>query len=95
MTEGIWPPEYLAVLQDGDGEASYFRAVEPGESPEAFAGRIGKLVARDIEYSGTVFIDVIAGNTGESNPVLVEQTLAAIENHKARRREARQHLTTS
>jgi len=92
MIQRIWPPEYFAVLQDGNGEAPYFRAAEPDESAEVFADRIGHLVARDIEYRGTAFVDVIKGQSGESDTEVASQVLAAVGIHKVLRQEARLHL---
>jgi hypothetical protein len=92
MPQRVWPPEYFAVLQDGNGEAPYFRAAETDESAEVFAERIGQLVARDIEYQGTTFVDVINGQSGESSAEVTSQVLVAIATHKALRREARSCL---
>jgi hypothetical protein len=89
MSERVWPPEYFAVLQDGNGEAPYYRSIEPDESAEVFAERIGQLVARDVEYQGTAFVDVIEGQSGESNTIVASRVLVAIATHKALRQEAR------
>ena len=94
MIKEIWPPEFFAVLQDGNGEAPYFRAIEPDESAELFADRIGQLVARDIEYRGTSFVDVIKGQNGASDTEVVSQVLAAVGIHKVLRQEARLRLET-
>ncbi len=86
-----WPPKYFAVLQDGDGEPRYFRGSEADESADAFALRIGKLVARDIEYPrGTTFVDVIDGTTGLVDADTTELVIDAMTSQKELRRQARQ-----
>ncbi len=80
-----WPPQYFARLQDGNGEGSYFRSMRPEEEVIEFADRIGALVARDIEYQGTLFIDAIDGTSGEVDVPVSELIITAMNRHKTER----------
>jgi hypothetical protein len=85
-----WPPAYFAVLQDGDGEGNYYRASAGDETGEQFAERIGKLVARDIEYRGTILVDIVAGESGQSDDDIRQLAATAFMSYQQKRRQDRQ-----
>jgi len=87
MTEIIrdlqWPPAELAVLQNGDGNPSYYRPREADESIDEFVERIAGTVVRGIEeYSFTAFVEVVEGATGETDDAL---TLLVVESMQKQR----------
>ncbi|CAN5397521.1 hypothetical protein BH09PAT4_BH09PAT4_00320 [soil metagenome] len=87
-----WPPDYFAVLQDGNGEDPYYRSIRPDEQLEAFADRIGNVLARDIEYHGTIMVDAVRGATGDSDSVLCDMIVQSTDHHKALRQATRSRL---
>jgi len=85
-----WPPTQFAVLQDGDGNPSYYRPREESEGLYAFIERIATTAVIDITgVRGTAFIEVVEGDTGETDEVL---TLLVIESMEKQRLARQRYL---
>ena len=82
-----WPPAHLAVLQNGDGDPSYYRPRETDETLGAFIDRIANTVVRGIvEYPGTAFVEIIKGDTGEPDEDLTTLVVESMRKQKLERR---------
>lgn len=81
-----WPPAQFAVLQDGDGNPSYFRPREADEELDTFIDRIATTVVVGITaVRGTAFIEVVEGDTGETDDALTLLVVESMEKHKLAR----------
>lgn len=82
-----WPPAQFAVLQDGDGTPSYYRPREAAEDLEQFIVRIATTAVVGIIGSrGTAFLEVVEGDTGETDEALTMLVTESIKTQKLARR---------
>ncbi|HSX44716.1 MAG TPA: hypothetical protein VLF39_01210 [Candidatus Saccharimonadales bacterium] len=82
-----WPPAEFAVLQDGDGNPSYYRPREADEDLGTFIERIATTVVVGItSVRGTTFIEIVEGTTGETDEALTLLVVESMDKQKLARR---------
>ncbi len=83
-----WPPAQFAVLIDGDGNPSYYRPREADEELGSFIERIATTVVVGITgVRGTAFIEVVEGDTGETDEALTLLVIESMDKQKLARQE--------